>query len=78
MEGGKVMKKFNSLRDVEWYISEQRIDPSQYEEDYIDGVAINYVRFLRQNFGWRYGEEVPEITEDEFWSLFSDYEKEVD
>jgi hypothetical protein len=68
------MKKFNSKKDFEKLVEDQPIFGSEYVEDYIEIVAENLIILcLERGFFW--GDEMPEITEKEFWSCFLSAEK---
>lgn len=66
---------YNSMKDIENYISDQPLDDvAQYSDDYVETVSGLYYALLETK-GWSFGEELPEVTEDEFWDLFKYAEK---
>ena len=73
------MSTYNSYIDIYRYISEQavNVDLSCYTyvyDDLVDCVAGDYLDLLRDKYNWFYGQELPEISEEEFWDLFKPYE----
>ena len=70
------MNTFKSMSDIRQYISDQPLDnPELYQEDYIELVAWELRNYLF-NLDWEYGEELPEISSEDFWDLFKIAEKE--
>jgi len=72
------MSKFHSITDIEFYISSFPLhDVNLYQPFYAKGVASSLLEYLRAH-DWTYGDCAEEIlenlSEDEFWSWFADYE----
>jgi hypothetical protein len=64
------MRTYNSFDDIARFISDQPLCcPSLYKDDYHIVVSHVYLSLLRDK-GFVYGEEIPEITEEEFWECF--------
>jgi len=71
--------RINSLNDLRQYVSSmsEGLDAKQYMYDYddlVEAVTIGLNAILAgRNFKW--GNELPEISDNEFWDLFKKYEK---
>ena len=74
------MKRINSFQDLKRYISDQPLCDLELYIDYdklVENVAEDLEHLLKTKHNFEYGQECPEISDDEFWDLFKPYEKEA-
>lgn len=69
------MNTYKSIRDVEQFISDQRIDQYFYQMNYIQTVASEYLDLLRSR-GFYWGGDIPEISDEEFWDCWRSSERQ--
>ncbi len=65
---------FSDFDGIRMYISNMPLDTDCYVDDYIEIVANNYRDYLYDQ-GWSYGDELPQISDEIFWSFYRDAEK---
>lgn len=71
----------NSIRDLERCVSEwvgRDFEERFYPEDIYKLAAYDLSRLAHEKYGFRYGEEFPEITNEEFWDIVNSYTLEVE
>jgi len=63
------------MSDIKRFISDQPLETSFYVEDYVELVSECYLTLLEEK-GFTWGNEIPHVSDDEFWDIFKFFEKE--
>lgn len=73
------MRIFSTISDIEQFISEQPIDETFYQENWVEVVARELHDYLIGR-GFQYGEDssdlLSEISDENFWGFFKNAEVE--
>lgn len=63
------------MNDIYRFISDQPFDSDQYIDEICTYVAEDLKSYLEKSYKWKFGDELPEYPDEDFWDLFRPYEK---
>lgn len=66
----------STLIDLNRYVNECAVDlqNSEYDENVIENVTNDFRDLIMEKYNFKYGDEIPVVSDEEFWDLFKPYE----